>query len=66
MVSDSVTPWTIAHQALLSMEFSRQESILEQVATSYSRGSSQPRDQTRVSCASCIGLLCVPNLSFLL
>ena len=25
MVSNSVTPWTIAHQAPLSMEFSRQE-----------------------------------------
>ena len=24
-MSDSVTPWTIAHQAPLSMEFSRQE-----------------------------------------
>ena len=25
VVSDSVTPWTVAHQALLSMEFSKQE-----------------------------------------
>ena len=25
VVSDSVTPWTVAHQASLSMEFSRQE-----------------------------------------
>ena len=25
VVSDSATPWTIAHQAPLSMEFSRQE-----------------------------------------
>ena len=25
VVSDSVTPWTVAHQALLSMGFSRQE-----------------------------------------
>ena len=25
LVSDSATPWTVAHQALLSMEFSRQE-----------------------------------------
>ena len=51
-----VTPWTIAHQALLSMGFSRQEywsgfpypppawSIL-----SSSSSSSQPRDQTQVS-----------------
>ena len=25
VVSDFATPWTVAHQALLSMEFSRQE-----------------------------------------
>ena len=25
VVSDSATPWTVAHQALLSMKFSRQE-----------------------------------------
>ena len=40
-VSDSVTPRTVACQAPLSMGFSR---ILEWVAISYSRGSSQPRD----------------------
>ena len=34
-----------------------QARILEQVAVSYSRGSSQPRDQTRVSCISCICML---------
>ena len=32
-----------------------QAKILEWVAISYSRGSSQPRDRTRVSCFSCIG-----------
>ena len=32
-----------------------QARILEQVAISSSRGSSQPRDRTRVSCVSCIG-----------
>ena len=32
-----------------------QASILEWVAISFSRGSSQPRDQTRVSCISCSG-----------
>ena len=47
-----VAPWTVACQASLSMEFSRQEYW---VAISYSRGSSQPRDQTCVSCISCIG-----------
>ena len=41
-----VAPWTVAHQAPLSMEFSRQ------VAISSSRVYSQPRDQT---CVSCIG-----------
>jgi len=32
-----------------------QARILEWVASSYSRGSSRSRDQTRVSCVSCIG-----------
>ena len=32
-----------------------QARILEWVAISYSKGSSQPRDPTHVSCASCIG-----------
>ena len=45
------TPWTVAHQAPLSVGFSRQE----QFAIPFSRGSSQPRDQTWVSCISCIG-----------
>ena len=44
-----VTPWTVDHQAPLSMGFSR---ILEWVAISSSRESSQPRDWT---CISCIG-----------
>ena len=39
-----VTSWTVAHQASLSMGFSRQERILEWIAISFSRGSSQPRD----------------------
>ena len=37
--------WTVAYQAPLSMEFSRQE-LLEWVAIPFSRGSSWPRDQT--------------------
>ena len=49
-----VTPWTVACQVPLSMGFSRQK-ILELGATSFSRGSSQPRDQTQVFCVSCIG-----------
>ena len=40
------TPWTVDHQAPPSMEFSRQEWL----AISFSRGSSQPRNWTRVSC----------------
>ena len=32
-----------------------QTRVLEWVAISYSRGSSQPRDQTHISCVSCIG-----------
>ena len=42
-----VTPWTIVHQAPLSMGI-LQEIVLEWVAMPSSRGSSQPRDQTQV------------------
>ena len=48
----SETPWTVVHQAPLSMEFSRHEEfsrILEWVAIPFSRGSSWPRDWTWVS-----------------
>ena len=44
-----VTPWTVAHQAPVSMGI-LQARILEWVAMLSSRGSSQPRDQTQVSC----------------
>ena len=43
-----VTTWTVAHQAPLSMGFSRQE-LLEWAAMPSSRGSSRPRDRTHVS-----------------
>ena len=48
------TPWTAACQASLSMEFSRQEYcschfLLQGIAISSSRGSSQPRDLTQLS-----------------
>ena len=46
------TPWTVARQAPLSMGVF-QARILEQVAISSSRGSSQPKDWTHVSCISC-------------
>ena len=48
-----VTPWAVAHQAPLSMGLPAR--ILEWVATSFSRGSSPPRDQICVSCISCTG-----------
>ena len=44
-----VTPWTVAHQAPLSMGI-LQARILEWVAMPSSRGSSQPRDRTQVFC----------------
>ena len=43
------TPWTVAHWAPLSVEFSRQE-YWKWVAISFSSGSSWPRDQTLVPC----------------
>ena len=43
------TPWTVAHQAPLFNGI-LQARILEQVAMPSSRGSYQPRDQTKVSC----------------
>ena len=59
VLSHFATPLTVAHQAPLSMEFSRQENflgiLLEWVAISCSRVFSQPRDGTHVSCVSCIG-----------
>ena len=44
-----VTPWTVACQDLLSMGI-LQARILEWVASSFSRESSQPRNRTQVSC----------------
>ena len=49
VVSDSLTSWTVAHQAPLSMGIF-QARILEWVAMPSSRGSSRPRDLTPVSC----------------
>ena len=50
----SVTLWTVAHQAPLSMGFF-QARTLAWVVISSSRGSSQPRDWTHMSCFSCTG-----------
>ena len=49
VVSDSVTTWTVAHQAPLSMEFP-QARILEWVTIFFSREFSQSGDQAQVSC----------------
>ena len=43
------TPWTVAHQAPLSMECSRQE-YWSGLPCPLLRGSPQPRNQTQVSC----------------
>ena len=48
MSHSSVTPWTIGPQAPVSMIL--QARILRRVAISFSRGSSQPRDWTYISC----------------
>ena len=45
-----VTPWTVAPQTPLSMEFSRQGYYI-----SYSRRSSEPRDPFHISWVACIG-----------
>ena len=49
VLSDPVTPWTVAHQAPLSMGI-LQARTLEWVAMPSSRASSQPRFWTWVSC----------------
>ena len=49
VVSDSLRPHTVACQAPPSTGLF-QARVLEWVAISFSRGSSQPRDQTQVSC----------------
>ena len=43
-----VTPWAVARHAPLSMGFSRQEHW-SGFATSFSRGSSHPRNETQIS-----------------
>ena len=48
-----VTLWTLAHQGPLSMGI-LQARILEWVAVSSSKGSSQPRDPVQFFCMSCI------------
>ena len=50
VMSNSAAPWTVAHQAPLSVHGILQAKILEWVAIPFSRESSQSRDRTRVSC----------------
>ena len=45
-------PWTVAHQAPLSVSGILQAREMEWAAISFSRGSSQPRYQTQVSCVA--------------
>ena len=45
------TPWTVAHQAPLSMGI-LQARILEWVSVPFSKVSSRPRDRTQVSCTA--------------
>ena len=54
VVSDSVTSMDCSPRGS-SVQGISQAKMLEWAAISYSRGSSQPRDQTHVSCVSCIG-----------
>ncbi|CAI9167958.1 unnamed protein product [Rangifer tarandus platyrhynchus] len=51
------TPWTPQGSSVHGIFQAR---ILNQVAISSSRGSSQSRDQTDISCASCIGRHSLP------
>ena len=46
-------PMDLGHQVPLSMGF-LQARILKWVAMPFFRGSTRPRDQTRVTCGSCI------------
>ena len=49
------TPWTVAMNAGFSVPGIFQARILEWLPPSSSRGFSWPRNQTQVSCVSCIG-----------
>ena len=53
VVSNSATPWTVAHQAPLLTRI-LQARILQWAAISSIRGSSRPSDRAHVSYVSCI------------
>ena len=61
-----LTPWTWGSPPGSSVHGILQARILEWVTISYSRGSSQPRDRTYVSCGSCTGRWIVYHLSHVL
>ena len=62
VMSDSVTPWTVALQAPLSMGFPRKKYW---TAVSYSRGSFWPKDWTCVSYILCIDRWILYQLGYL-
>ena len=59
-----MTPWTLAHQALLSMGFPRQEEWSGLLFPSPGE-SSQPSDENYVSYVSCVGWQVLGQLNFL-
>ena len=61
VMSNSATLWTIAHQALLSTGFSRQEYWSGSVTMPSSEGCSRTRDQSHISCVSCTAWKNGPN-----
>ena len=63
VVSDSATPQTVAHQAPLSMEFSRQEYWSISPFPSPERGSSWPTDPAQVSCIAGVFFTMEPSWS---
>ena len=60
VLSDFVSPWTVAHQALLSMGI-LQARILEGVATPFSRGSSLPASLMSSALAGSLSLVLPPS-----
>ena len=62
VMSDSVTPWTVALQAPLSMGFPGKDCW---TAVSYSRGSFWPKDWTHVSYILCIDRRILYQLGYL-
>ena len=53
VLSNSMTPWTVTHQAFLSIGFPRQE-YLNRLRFPLLGDLPKPRDRTGVSCTSCI------------